>query len=63
MSPKTIAIYAKNECFIKFASAWFLLRGYDVIEINMIDDAIRSQYKVLDHQIWDDHEFREFLNG
>ena len=60
---KTIAIYAKNEAYIHYASAWFQLRGYNVIEINILNDTMREQYKVLDHQIWDNHEFEEFLNG
>lgn len=60
---KTIAIYAKNESYIHYASAWFRLRGMDVITIDLIDDNIRDKYKVLDRQIWDGWEFEEFING
>lgn len=60
---KTIAIYAKNEAYIHYASAWFRLRGMDVITIDLIDDKMREQYKVLDRQIWDGWEFEEFING
>lgn len=60
---KTIAIYAKNEAYIHYASAWFRLRDYDVVVIDLIDDNIRKKYRVLDRQIWDSWEFEEFLEN
>lgn len=63
MNEKTIAIYAKNVFYMHFARAWFNTHGYDVKVLDMINDELRAEYKVLELQLWEDHEFKEFLDG
>jgi len=60
---KTIAIFSKNVFYARYASAWLNLHGYNVKMLDMINDDLREQYKVLETQLWDDHEFKEWLNG
>lgn len=62
-SDKTIAIFAKNVFYVHFARAWFNLHGYDVKVLDTINDDLRAEYKVLEDQLWEDREFKEFLDG
>jgi hypothetical protein len=63
MEAKTVAIFAHNVFYIHFARAWFNLRGYDVKVLDTINDELRQEYHVLEDQLWDDSEFKDFLNG
>ena len=48
---------------MRYARAWFNLHGYDVKVLDTINDDLRAEYKVLEDQLWEDREFKEFLDG